>query len=177
VRASDDLTPQTLRQVVQKLLLLCKVVCGLLIVLKVALDLHEKSVGHVGSLLEFLQHAQFLLEFFAGSVNAGNQISHVSDGVRVSANSENHPADRIDAFVDSLGTNVSEAHGGQGLEGPVESHQVLHFPVIVHHSFPNYPSVWIEIVQLGDEKPKAGDDMGHEEHGHTHAHDLGGATG
>ncbi len=53
--ALDDLVSELLRQVVEKLILLCKTVGRRLIVLKMSLDLRKHGEWHLVALFEFLE--------------------------------------------------------------------------------------------------------------------------
>ena len=96
----DDLISQLLWQIIEQFVLLSKRICRILVVLQMSLDLGKHCQRHLVTNFEFFQDSKLVIELLTVSVEIGDQISDVTNGIGVESDSHDHPQDGEDAFTD-----------------------------------------------------------------------------
>ena len=103
---------------------------------------------------ELVQCRHFLIESVESGIYACDDTGYISYEVLIVSHTYVHPNDGEHYFWACSQAEISVAHSGDGLEGPVKGAEVLHAPASVHNPPRSHPCVIHIIIQSSHHEPK-----------------------
>ena len=123
------------------------------------LDLRVHRHWHQRAFLEFFESRELVVEGLAVFVQILNQSGHITDGVGVKGNSNDHPRHRKEALRHRYNCDVTKADSCESLQGPVKSDGVLEIYIVVYYLLLDYPARVREVLPFGLQEEHTCDQM------------------
>lgn len=115
-------------------------------------------------IVPFIQFAELEIKLFVFFVKLSQDRNDGSNRVSICKHTENHPEGADHSFNLVSCRDVTVPNCGEGLDGPVEGHEVLHEVSLVDSILGHHPAVASESVELSHNEPNTSHQVVDQQH-------------